>query len=124
MICSSPSHENKICCYCGNQIKFIYESSDIENYECVNCNAIFKYCEGFKQITELYTKINDTTYKVVSNGFGTFISYEYIMYYSDKYIHNKTVKMSEVIKQFSLNDMPHITPQNINEKIKLILTFL
>jgi len=52
------------------------------------------------------------------------ISYEYTLYYSDKYIHNKQIKMNEVIKQFSLNEMPHITPQNINEKIKFILTFL
>lgn len=120
MTCSLPSHENKICCYCGQHLEFINESSDLENYKCNSCNTEFSYVENRRALTVMFTDINNITYKIISNGFGLYITNIYTL----KTKSGKEIKQTNVIKEFSFNEMPNITPQNINEKIKLILTFL
>jgi hypothetical protein len=90
------------CCYC----KKILLNSLINYYDCIDCNCTFIfYNNGSPRIAYLYYKIY----------------YFYFDFNSKYYALYKKDSFSQIYK---FDNLPNITPQNIESKINTILAFL
>lgn len=87
---------------------------------CDSCQVKYNYIEGFRHSWRMFTRISD-------NRFGeAFVSPKSVTFYvfqSDEFNIDDLKGPSKAIRQFSLEELPNLTPSNFNKKIKTILVF-
>lgn len=118
-------HHLKPCRFCINGASYAplneMEKHDIKVYFCHDCKAEYLYFpDGLAASVSLYTEINQRMYRwTVSSQHVAQLTY-----IKDPGIPGTRKNENlEFIKSFK-KDYPHITPQNINEKIRVWLVFL
>ena len=114
-----------ICYYC--QQKTVKKPLSIENEHtinvefCENCKAEYIYWADGVLTTHLYTYINDKMYRWSVDSDGVIGR---LWHYEEPGIPAvRPNRKGKLVKVFH-EDKPDITPQNINDKIKLILLFM
>lgn len=120
-----PKHQApKPCQFCGLDANYTpldkMERHSVGVHFCYNCNAEFLYYKsGAKASFSLYTKINNKLYRwTVAGQSGT------IWYVDKPGVPGVSVNEGMTAVKTFYDDVPDITPQNINDKLKTWLLFL
>jgi hypothetical protein len=118
---SFPEEEHHICKFCNLQLrKSTHFWFVLDWWICDSCQVRYNYVNGFRYSWIMYTRISD-------NRIGeAFVSPQSITFYviqDDQFNIDNYKGPSKVIRKFSLEEMPNLTPKNFNAKIKTILVF-
>lgn len=116
---------DQFCKFCKWEVSYCplkeMEEHGVKIYFCVPCQAEYLFWKNTRSFS-LYTTINDKMYRWSIMWGG---SVAHLWYVKDPGIPGiKRNKNLELLKDFSKDDIPHITPQNVNSKIKAWLPFL
>ncbi len=122
-------HQPKPCSYCGGFAGYApipemdYHEADV--YFCHRCQAEYVYFRRSESLanTSLYTTINGKMYRWSENrGIGQLFHIKIPGITGQK--KNEGLEMVRAFDPDRGDAVPHITPQNIADKIRTILVFL
>lgn len=108
------------CKFCNQQLALHMLTPLLGHSFCYTCQAEYSFYNRSENIfgTHLYTKINEKLYRL--SKYGVFF---HLYYIKTPGIPGHTVNQG-VEKVVSLKEDPNATPQNIQSKVRTILTFL
>lgn len=123
-------HTPKPCSFCGQAAGYApvpaMERHGASVYFCHPCQAEYVYFDNTNYLsnTSLYTKINDKTYRWSVQSAGPAQIWHIAKPGAPGLFKNEGVSL---VKSFNTNNgdvIPQLTPQNVNEKLRVWLVFL